>query len=99
VTEPGDAHKPIVDIAVADLVSRLRVDPAGISVISVRSVTWPDGSLGCPRPGMVYLQTPVDGALIELSVGSTAYRYHCGGSRGPFLCEKPSRQVPPTVPD
>jgi hypothetical protein len=78
---------PLVDVAVADLVSRLHVDAASVTVASVRSITWPDRSLGCPQPGMAYPQTPVDGALIVLSVGGTAYRYHSGGSRGPFLCE------------
>jgi len=38
---------------------------------------------------MGYLQTPVDGSLIELSVDGTTYRYHSGGARGPFLCENP----------
>ncbi len=81
-----------VDVAVADLAGRLRVDPASVAVVSARSMQWPDRSLGCPQPGMAYPQTPVDGALIELSVGGVAYRYHSGGSRGPFLCESSSTQ-------
>lgn len=81
---------PLVDLAVADLVNRLNVDPVSVIVVSVLSVQWPDRSLGCPQPGMAYPQTPVDGALIVLSVDGTAYRYHSGGSRGPFLCENVS---------
>jgi hypothetical protein len=81
------ALKPLVDVAVSDLVRRLQVDAASITVVAVRSMEWPDRSLGCPQPGMAYPQTPVDGALIELSVAGTSYRYHSGGSRDPFLCE------------
>ena len=79
-----------VDVAVADLVSRLHVEAADVTVVSGWSITWPDRSLGCPQPGMAYPQTPVDGSVIELSAGGTTYRYHSGGSRGPFLCENAS---------
>lgn len=74
--------------AVADLAARLGVDPSGVEVVSVESVIWPDGSLGCPQPGMAYTQVQVDGALITLDAGGRMYAYHVGGSRDPFLCEK-----------
>lgn len=88
MTGSVEAHlKAFVDVAVADLVSRLHVAAADVTVVSARAIQWPDRSLGCPQPGMAYPQTQVDGALIELSVAGKAYRYHSGGSRGPFLCE------------
>lgn len=74
--------------AVADLAARLGIDPSGVEVVSVESVIWPDGSLGCPQPGMAYTQVQVDGALITLNAGGRTYEYHVGGSRDPFLCEK-----------
>ena len=83
----ADAHKSLVEIAIADLVNRLDVDRNSVTVISEESVTWPNRSLGCPQPGMGYLQTPVDGSLIKLSVEGTTYHYHSGGSGSPFLCE------------
>lgn len=78
----------LVDQATADLAKRLSVDESTISTVSASSVTWPDGSLGCPQPGMNYTQVTVDGVLIELAVDGTTYSYHSGGSRGPFLCQK-----------
>lgn len=91
VTGSVDAQlKSLVEVAVADLVGRLHVDAASVTVVSARAMTWPDRSLGCPQPGMAYPQTQVDGTLIELSVGGTVYRYHSGGSRSPFLCENAS---------
>jgi hypothetical protein len=77
-----------VDQATADLAKRLSVDESTISTVSASAVTWPDGSLGCPQPGMNYTQVTVDGVLIELAVDGTTYSYHSGGSRGPFLCQK-----------
>ncbi len=81
---PG--FEPLVDVAVADLASRLDAEPSDIVVVSTESVTWPDRSLGCPLPDMRYEQVPTDGALIVLSVDGAVYRYHSGGSRAPFLC-------------
>jgi hypothetical protein len=76
----------LVQTAVDDLADRLKVPAGEIAVLSAQPVVWPDGSLGCPQPGMVYPQVQVDGARIELAVRARMYAYHCGGSRGPFLC-------------
>lgn len=80
--------EPLVAIAVEDLAGRLNVAPSDVVVVSVESVVWPDGSLGCPQPGMGYTQAQVDGSLIVLSVRGVSYDYHSGGVRVPFLCEK-----------
>ena len=76
----------LVEIAKADLAARLGVDAASITVVTAEAVTWPDGSLGCPQPGMSYTQVMVDGARIVLAVGGEEYAYHSGGNRSPFLC-------------
>ena len=81
-----EALRPIVDIAVADLAGRLGVDAAEITTVSARDVTWPDGSAGCPQPGMNYIQVQVDGSEVVLQVAGTTYRYTSGGTRGPTLC-------------
>jgi hypothetical protein len=54
--------------AVADLADQLGVDPTSIEVIVDEQVTWRNGSLGCPEPGMVYTQALVDGYRIVLRV-------------------------------
>ena len=84
------ALRPLIDTAVNDLARRLGVEPSSITVIEARSVVWPDGSLGCPRPGMVYPQVQQDGALVRLRAQGREFAYHSGGSRPVFLCETPS---------
>jgi hypothetical protein len=79
---------------VADLAGRLGVDPGEVRVVSVEEVTWPDGSLGCPQPGMMYPQVLTDGTRIALEAGGKRYEYHAGGPRGPFLCEDPQHPQP-----
>ncbi|TDW83866.1 hypothetical protein EV137_6669 [Kribbella pratensis] len=85
-SEPGGS---VVDQAKADLTKRLGVDAAQVSVVSSEDVTWPDGSLGCPEPGMRYTQALVPGNRTVLEAGGKQYSYHSGGHRAPFLCEHP----------
>ncbi len=86
--------QPWIDAATADLAIRLGVDPARIEAVSAVLVVWPDSSLGCPEPDTAYDPTPTDGALIELGAIDEVYRYHAGGSRGPFPCPTPLTDPP-----
>ena len=83
------AMQKVVDQARDDLAAKLAVDAASIELVGVSTVTWPDGSLGCPQPGMMYTQVLVDGLLIRFKAGGQVYEYHGGGSRTPFLCKNP----------
>jgi hypothetical protein len=77
----------LVEMAKEDLARRLSIPESQIALVEAKAVVWPDSSLGCPQPGMRYLQVPEDGALIILQAQGTSYRYHNGGSRSLFLCE------------
>ena len=77
----------LIEAAISDLASRLSIEREAIVVLEATPVVWPDTSLGCPVPGMRYLQVPKDGALIRLGVEDKAYAYHSGGSRGLILCD------------
>ncbi len=95
-TEPGPDGAPTTEAmtrrAVEDLATRLGVDSRQIKVISARPVTWPDGSLGCPKPGHHYTQALVEGFRATLVHGEVAYDYHAGADGRPFLC--PSKEKP-----
>lgn len=75
-----------IDASADDLATRLGIAVGDITVMYAVAVIWPDGSLGCPKPGLAYPQVTTDGALIGLGVGTSTYRYHAGGDRNPFLC-------------
>jgi hypothetical protein len=77
---------PIVVPAREDLARRLGVDPEHLEVVSVEVVTWPDGSLGCPEPGMSYTQALVEGSKVVLGYEGRVYVYHAGDDDQPFLC-------------
>jgi hypothetical protein len=89
ITPPlGQALQAQVDLARADLARRQSAAIDTVALVEVRSVVWPDGGLGCPRPGMVYPQVQVDGLLIRLRIGERVFDYHGDGTRPPFLCEQ-----------
>jgi hypothetical protein len=74
------------EAAVSDLAGRLGVPAESIEVLRVESVMWPDGSMGCPEPGMSYTQAVVPGQRIVLSQGDRVYVYHAADLESPFLC-------------
>lgn len=80
-----DPAMPLVQAAVEDLARRLDVSPEEVTVVEALAVTWPDGGLGCPQPGMAYTQVPVDGSFVVLEAGERRYEYHGGDPL--FLCE------------
>jgi hypothetical protein len=86
VPEYDTEFSPVVEPARADLAARLDVEESSIEVVSTQAVTWRDGSLGCPQPGMVYTQALVEGSRVVLEHDDRFYDYHAGGVE-PFLCE------------
>jgi hypothetical protein len=70
----------------SDLATR-GVPTDGVEVVSARSVTWPSGALGCPKPGMVYTQMVTDGYQVVVRVGGKTYDYRYGMSATPRLCQ------------
>ena len=98
-TVPDD-QLPIVDPAIDDLAGRLGAPPEDIEVVTAEEVTWPDGSLGCPEPGMSYTQAMVEGSKVTLQYEDRFYVYHAGDDAQPFLCPSENKDgghemVPP----
>ncbi len=79
----------LAEAARADLAGSLDVEVEDVAVTSAMYVTWNDGSLGCPQPGMAYTQALVDGALVTLEHAGTTYDYHQAGDQL-FLCKSPA---------
>lgn len=75
-----------VATAVADLAERTGVAPGAIETLEASHVTWPDSSLGCPLPGLMYMQVLTPGTLIRLRADGREYRYHARTGGGPLLC-------------
>ena len=85
-TQP-DGPEDMVAQAISDLAGRLRIPESEIEVVRSEEITWSDGSLGCPQPGMSYTQAMVDGHRVILGHAGRIYLYHAGQEGSPFLCE------------
>lgn len=80
----------VVQAAVADAATRAGVDPAAVTVVSAEAVTFPDGGLGCPEPGMLYTQVLTPGYRVVVEAGGRQFDYRVGARGGAVRwCEKP----------
>ncbi len=86
----------IVEAATKDAATRSGVSPEAIKVLRAERVTWSDGSLGCPSPGMMYTQALVPGFRVMLDAGGQVLDYHAGASGHLVLCPA-GRAVEPRV--
>ena len=85
-----------IDAAVADAARRTGIAAASIKVEAAEAVTWSDGSLGCPQPGMTYTQALVPGYRIRVDAGGQRLEYHAGERGVPAYC--PAERVREPVP-
>lgn len=82
---PIDVPQQAWDAIVADLAQRgASAEP---ELVSAEAVTWNNGALGCPKPGMNYTQALVDGMRVVVTAGGETYDYRFGGEGSPVLCE------------
>lgn len=88
-TAPPEGQRDEVEAAVADLAEHLGVAPEDIAVVSHEDVTWPDGAIGCPQPGMSYTQAQVPGVRLVLAADGGEFSYHAGRSGDFARCESP----------
>ena len=85
-TLPSEAQE-ITELVLQDLAEQQGVDAEEIQVVSVEAIEWPDASLGCPKPGMVYAQVVTPGYKVTVAVGEQEYTYHTG-PEGFVRCEQ-----------
>lgn len=90
--------QPIIEAAMQDAASRNDIDRAAIEVVHAEPVTWPDGSMGCPAPGMQYTQALVPGYRVLLRAGNQTFDYHAAANGYVAWCP-PGRAVDPVAGD
>ncbi len=88
----------VTDAVLADASQRTGLEVAKLQVVESVAVTWPDGSLGCPEPGMNYTMALVPGYRIRIKVGEQVLNYHTS-MRGFWVFCPLGRAVEPTPSD
>ena len=92
------AVEAAVNAALADAAKRTGLKRTDLKVLSAEAVTWSDGSLGCPQPGMMYTQALVPGYRVLIRAGGQDLDYHASRMGLPALCP-PGQAVPPSAGD
>ena len=64
----------MVALASEKLAGRLDVSVDEITLVRVQPVEWRDASLGCPKPGVDYIQVLTPGYVIKLEAGGVRVR-------------------------
>jgi hypothetical protein len=82
---PGDLLNAVLD----DAAQRLGVAPDALVVTRADAVTWNDGSLGCPEPGMFYTQALIDGYWIVVEASNQSLDYRAQGNGFFRVCDRP----------
>lgn len=86
----GQVPADLMDQIKADLSARSGVPVDAIVELIGEAVEWPDGSLGCPQPGVSYLQVITPGYRVVLKAGDGTYDYRAS-DRGFFsICAQTS---------
>ena len=88
----GEAPSELLDAIIADLMTRKNIKREEIAITRAEAVIWPDGSLGCPRPGEMYTQATVEGYWIVLRWAEKEFDYRAS-AKGQFLLCKNTFKV------
>ena len=87
----ASAQAPVHEEVPAALLDKIRtaaaseahVSAGDVKVLSAQAVNWPNGALGCPKPGVMYTQAIVPGYRVELEAGGRRFTYNAS-AKGAF---------------
>ena len=85
----GEVPNELLDALIEEASLDAGVDASEVEVFTAEAVTWNDGSLGCPQPGMSYTQALVPGYRVVLEVDGEQLHFHSDSSGEFGLCEDP----------
>lgn len=83
------ASQPLVELAQQALAKDLGVSQADVKLVTAEPAEWNDSSLGCPKPGMTYLQVISPGYRIVLEAQGQQHEYHTDQQKTVVRCDTP----------
>jgi len=69
-----------------DLRKNKNLKPSDVKLVSIESREWPNGALGCPEPGAMYIQMITSGYVIILEADNTQYQFNTDTRQSVKLC-------------
>ncbi len=94
-----DADRRVAVAAIDALAADLKIPKEKILVDTIRAVDWSNSSIGCPKPGVAYLEVITPGHKVTLRADGQVYVVHEAKNRA-FVCKQPKLAggvAPPNV--
>jgi hypothetical protein len=88
VTPPDEASEKMVVLVKQHLAQRLSIAVDQIVLSDIKPVVWRDAGLGCPKPGVDYIQVETPGYNILLEASGATYRYHTDQTKRFVQCNR-----------
>ena len=76
-----------IDLAIKKVNEKTPVSRDTAANLKIRSIKWPDSSLGCAEPGVDYLQKVTPGYLVSFKVDEKFYSVNIGDNRA-IVCDR-----------
>jgi hypothetical protein len=73
---PDASSDPLIDLVKQHLAKQLGITLDQITLSDIKPVVWRDAGLGCPKPGVDYIQVETPGYQIVLEAQGKTYNYH-----------------------
>jgi hypothetical protein len=86
---PDAVSQKMVTLVKEHLAQKLGIPVEQIALSEVKPVVWRDGSLGCPKPAIDYIQVETPGFNILLEAAGQTYNYHTNQSNRFVMCNRP----------
>lgn len=83
-----DLPASVIEAVKAEIAADAGVAARDVTIISAEAVTFPDGGLGCPMPGLVYTQVQVDGFIVVGMAAGATFDYRGTSPTDLTRCEK-----------
>jgi len=87
------AHDAAVEAARSTLARELGCAAADVALIDAEAVEWSDSALGCPQPGMMYMQMITPGYRVTLEHAGQRYEVHTDAGRRAVRCDPLQSQL------
>ena len=88
VTPPNEAAASLVSLVKQHLSKQLNIAVDQILLSDIKPVVWRDAGLGCPKPGVDYIQVKTPGYNILLEASGQTYIYHTDETKRFVPCRK-----------
>jgi len=83
----GNVPADILQAISQDAATVTATDVSDVELVMTKAITWNDGSLGCPEPGMMYTQALVDGFQVVVRAADQELDYRVGRNGAFMICE------------